>query len=291
MNQEKKKEQEQRLNELVQEWFGLSTERDYARKAALYQQIMLVFFEYMDWLDVESLKKVNGTLPVRHYADMEVMGLDAFEDALEHYDPSKGMFSHYFNTILSRRKYNRCKDIMGNEGKLSYLEQQIGDGEITLADSIPDNRDTQAGFEIREKMQELMAMIINFADRHSSRENNESGRRWYRIFYTEDMTYALKEFQMELHFDHEREVLNAMNCKYLDYYMAEACRSLDEITVTELKQYQELVENGEEKDTPLPIPADVSICFLKRCERVSASRTGRSNYHSKYKKEKEQLGV
>ena len=111
MDQEKKKEQEQRLNELVQEWFGLSTERDSARKTALYQQIMLVFFEYMDWLDVKSLEKMGETLPVRHYAgyaDMEAMGLDAFKDALDHYDPSKGMFSHYFNTILSRRKYNRC---------------------------------------------------------------------------------------------------------------------------------------------------------------------------------------
>ena len=131
--------------------------------------------------------------------------------------------------------------------------------------------------------------MLNFAQRHQGQAANERRREWFRLFYTEDMTQALK--LMPLTFLHERDVFQAMKLPYLDYYMAKICRTGPQIAAAPLKPYSAVVPEraGTDTETPVPLPADVSLSYKRLCggERVGAS--ARSEQYKWYKREKEKI--
>ena len=78
-----------------------------------------------------------------------------------------------------------------------------------------------------------------------------------------------------------------MDVEYLDYYMADCCRTIMAIDDTPLKLYKLVVPDNTEDDgeyeTPVPIPADVSLYYLFTKDGKKQGRSSRSNYLKEYR--------
>ena len=81
----------------------------------------------------------------------------------------------------------------------------------------------------------------------------------------------------------------AMKQPYLDYYMSAPCTTGAQLRNTALRPYGQVVPEraGETGETPLPIPADVSLSYLRLREGTQVGASTRSNQLKFYKEEKE----
>lgn len=265
------REKEQRLNDAVCEWAHLPA-ADTDRKDALWSEIIL--------------------LALALYDDGSELFLAVLQEALARYSPEKGPFSHYLAFVFSRRKKDACKDMLNNPKNILSLDQPFGeDGTDSWQDHCPASRDTHPEelFARESAIAELTAQILNFAQRHQGQAANERRREWFRMFYTEDMTVVLK--MMSLNFLHARDVFEAMLLPYLDYYMASRCRTLPQIAAVPLKPYGEVVPEraGVTAETPVPLPADVSLSFKRICRGEIVGASARSEQYKRYKAEKETI--
>lgn len=74
----------------------------------------------------------------------------------------------------------------------------------------------------------------------------------------------------------------AMKVEFLDFFMAELCRGVDEIADSPLKPYGELVEGRGPEETRLPLPGDVYISYLGRREGVRVGPSAVSQQRTAY---------
>ena len=111
---------------------------------------------------------------------------------------------------------------------------------------------------------------------------------WYRIFFTEDITYGIQvSGPLPLN---ERLIFSAIKEEYLDFFMSSKCRTIEAICQTPLKKYREVCDgNDKDVEIPLPIPVAVSLSYLSRVEGISVGESARSNQISFYKKLKDDL--
>jgi hypothetical protein len=266
-------EREQQLNEKVLRWKAEAlsdSDRDVLRN-----EIFILVFQLYD-------------------KDNSLIFVETLVEALQKYDPAKGPFSHYFKFLLKKRSTDAYRQSEKHAPAAFSLDAPFPeDNGLTLMDFVEDPRAEieGTGATVGYVYDELTAQILNFAERRTGRENNEKRRMWYRIFYTEDITNAAKSVRLNLW--HERDAFSAMELAYLDYYMQKPCRTLRQIEDVPLKPYQEVVPDRSaelrDQETPIPIPADVSIAYLDLCKHIQVGKTARSNQLKFYKEEKERI--
>ena len=283
---QQKKEIDCKIDKMVDEWFYLDEAKDKGRKLALFQQIMLLVWNTYD----RQMNYEKNDVGLNNANDF----WDIFSKTIKKYNPEKvknSSFTHYFSATVRFQININYKG--KNEMTVSLDKPLSDDTEDTLLDTIAGSEDIQdeSSERINALMSDLTAMILNFAKLHKGHSNNEKRQSWYQIFFTEDITYSLKETSMEIKFRHERDVFKAMNLEYLDYYMSHVCRTKEEIRKTPLKKYNEIVPAAidEMGETPLPLPADVSIAYYQCCKGTTVTRSNRSNHMARYKEEKGQL--
>ena len=267
------RKKEDRLNEIAQEWRLLSPENSAGRICKLREDLFLLAWELYDR---------DGTMSFP----------DAFGEALEKFDPERGPFSHYLAFLLSRRGKDVYRDVLGRTAQLDSLDEVLPGNEGRTREDLVPGAVREQPEELTAAggvLDELTALILNFTSRHRGQANNERRRIWYRIFFTEDVTCALSICVPELL--HERELFEAMKLPYLDYYMTAPCRTALALAMTARKPYGQTVpeRTGETRETPLPIPADVSLSYLRLQEGVRAGASARSRQWSFYEEEKEAL--
>ena len=261
---------EARLDQAAEQWARLDPKGNEAARQDLYEEIFTLTFRLYD-------------------RSGEMWVLDAFKETVKNFDPDRKPFSHYLSFLAKHRKTDaHRKDERHSPAGIS-LDAPVGETESTLMEfqKAPESAEPERRFDWEGPFLELTAMILNFAQCHSGKKNNEIQRSWYRMFYTEDMTLALKS--VELHLLHERDMFAAMKQSYLDYYMSAHCVTAEQLRQTALRPYGQVVPKraGETRETPLPIPADVSLSYLSLCEGIQVGITTRSNHMKPYKKEKE----
>ena len=209
---------------------------------------------------------------------------EAFFNAYETFTPEKGSFSRYFSFLLGKRMKDlfRKRRLESLDAPINSADEDSGTIGEQIADETTPAPDSRVLFEAR--CMENTAMILNFTKLHPGRQGNEKRRCWYRIFFTENMTLIYKE--LDVHFDHERDIFTAMLIPYLDFYMSRPCRTGEQIAVTPLKPYRDVISgrSAETGRVPVPIPGDVSVSFLRSIgEQASAS--ARSNIYPEYRRE------
>ena len=266
-----RKTQEARLNQAAEQWARLDPEGNEAARQALYGEIFTLTFQLYDQ---------SG----------EMWVLDAFEEAMEKFDPERALFSHYFVHLLSKRKVDAHRyEQRHSPAGISLETPTEEDEQSELKDFLEDTTIRKPGdvLAFESSFLELTSMILNFTQCHTGKSANETRRNWYRMFYTEDMTHAVKS--VEFHFLHERDMFAAMKQPYLDYYMSAPCTTGVQLRNTALRPYGQVVPEraGETRETPLPIPADVSLSYLRLREGIQAGASTRSNQLKCYKEEKE----
>lgn len=262
---------EKRMDEAARSYVSMEETGNEAARQALYLELFELWYRLFDNTDKSAL--------------------DAFEEALRRYQPEKGAFSHYLSFLMNRRKTDANRALNSRNIQILSMDAPMGEEDATLSDFIadPSAAKPEERAEWDEALVELTALVLDFSERHRGKAGNETRRNWYRLFFTEDMTFAAKSVPLRL--THERDVFSAMKLAYLDYYMSAPCRDLASLLRTALRPYSETVpeRGGEEGETPIPIPADVCLNYLKRCEQVQAGAAARSNQMKFYKEEKERI--
>ena len=262
---------EKRMDEAARSYVSMEETGNEAARQALYLELFELWYRLFDNSDKSAL--------------------DAFEEALRRYQPEKGAFSHYLSFLMNRRKTDANRALKSRNIQILSMDAPMGEEDATLSDFIadPSAAKPEERAEWDEALVELTALVLDFSERHRGKAGNETRRNWYRLFFTEDMTFAAKSVPLRL--THERDVFSAMKLAYLDYYMSAPCRDLASLLRTALRPYGETVpeRGGEEGETPVPIPADVCLNYLKRCEKVQAGAAARSNQMKFYKEEKERI--
>ena len=277
-----KKNLSDRLDVVAVEWKNTPEDGFKAVKDALWAELFTHFFELYD----EKYDNSN-------------LVLDVFEYAIRNFDPEKGAFSHYVNRTFRMRKvemYEKNTTTVTGEGgeykipvRIDTLDQPVGEGDelkSPLAElmSSPNSEDeVERVAYVIQLYYDLISKIINFDSVYKGKANNPLRRSWFRLFFTEDMTLTWKLVASKYGERLEREAFRALNEDYLDYYMSARCRSARQVSGTPLKPYCKVVPAAvdDHRETPVPIPADVSLAFLG-IDR--SGRTGRSNFKGKYRR-------
>ncbi|MFI3212748.1 MAG: hypothetical protein R3Y24_05345 [Eubacteriales bacterium] len=109
--------------------------------------------------------------------------------------------------------------------------------------------------------------------------------KWWKLFFTEDMTNILKEVTLTTRY--EKEVFQALNTKYLDFFMSKNCRTFGEIEETHLKLECEVIPGSTvERELKVPIKSQVSFEFLAQPseDNNKPAKSVRSEHRTQYKK-------
>lgn len=282
--EKERREKEIRLNEAARLWKTTPLEGNDAKIESLRNEVLNLSFELFD-------AKTEAELSRAQYDPMAFM--DAFEETCQKYEPSKGAFANYLSKLLKGRKtdhYRYDKRHAPDGDSLDAPISALEDNTLTLGDVTPSAADDPEKMVMFESHYvELTALVLNFFQNHTGQQANETRRRWYRIFFTEDMTLTYKTYLYR--FSHERDIFKAMLLPYLDFYMSCRCRTGAEISFTPLKPYGEVVpgREGKRAETKVPLPADVSLAYLALCENISVTEEARSNQIKFYRGEVERI--
>ena len=278
-----KKTKADKLDSLVLKWSALPKEGNEAQRARLKNEIFILTYE---------LYKNNS----QYSCDTFDKFWDVFYTALKKFDAEKGKFTHYLNTVLSMRKNDQYKkETVKKNTEVSWDDfnsSEQGDDENSSGEDramfkvVPLDSTTE-NVVMEDSLIELTALVLNFSERHTGRANNEDRKRWYRIFYTEDMTMAFKSCSFSCIYKHERDVFSSMHLDYLDYYMGKVCRTISQLSRTPLKTFGEVIPNYNKEDKalqlPLPLPAGVSMAYFH------VKDSARSNQLKFYREELKKL--
>lgn len=275
----------ERLDQIGREWCALPSEGCDAVRVKLQEEIfslaMKVFpnkadamglFFLNDWrsfnADVGTLSNFLAARLKHRMKDLERQDFDG---------QRKTEISDRTDKKISVKKRHKSLDAPPSTDE---------ETEQTLGDTLPAKTGEAEGVLLAEVVfVELTSMVLNFSKNHTGRQANETRRMWYQIFFTEDVTHVYKT--QPYAFSHERDIFCAMLLPYLDYYMAAQCRAGKQVSFTPLKPYGEVVPDrrGDTGETPVPLPADVSLAWLRR-EGIQAGASARSNQRRSYEAEK-----
>lgn len=219
---------------------------------------------------------------------------DTIFSCIMNFNPDKGAFCNYLSRILNRRKKGYYAKLFNEDaheiGLSTLVSSDTDEDSLTLEDTLASDIDVEGEVDARIAFDsfiiEQTSLVLNFSHHYTGHAANESRRMWYRIFFTENMTYICKEDPSIL--KHPRDVFQAMNLSYLDYYMSDFCRTPKEVKWTPPKPYCDVVPNSEDPSTAwleADFPGDVSLYYILKTTGNKPGRSARSNQLKTYRDE------
>lgn len=262
-------------------------------------------------INTEYAKERVEKDPVQYQKEME-----DYEKEREIYRQAGKSDEQFEQEVKKPNKYKTQVSLnakLGEDGATEYMEMLPDETNPNIEDDYVD-RDT-AKETTRIIMADRAARIINFTEKnYGKRTANPTRRLWYRIYYTEFITFIAKfaeehgaVFSDKLH---ERDIFQAMRTNivecdmqeatgtYLEYFMSNSCYTLNDIGKTDMKFYQELENfkehfdiSKENKRIEMPLEGekagkmsqDISVGYLKNYGKT-ASESGASNFRTEYEK-------
>lgn len=237
---------------------------------------------------------------------------DIVSDCIMKYNPSYkdgSSFTNYLSFMFSKKRqdfyrqeseYNAKNDSLNRKIKNSEDDNSYEVGEKISLDEqfLPQNKVEQNEM-IALLLSGLPQMIINFLNCKNKKLANDDKKRWYSMFYTEDITWAVQSYNIK--FFHERETFDTIRKTYLDFYMEKPCNTLKEIQITGFKPYSELVQDSKNPENKtimhidcngeLVFDSEVSRNYLDKIENIKIKKNSgaRSNQLKAYKDMKKDL--
>ncbi len=251
------------LDGLGEEWCSLQGEGNEAARAAVQERVFILAYQLFA-KQADALGKF-------------------FLGDWQHFDAQKGSLSKFIRYRLDRRMmdmenedqqrmpadvYDEMQDrVVRKEVPLESVNRPIGEEGQTLEDILEeDSAPMEDSYVVDDAICELIVLVLNLQHQLSGRANNPTRIQYFRMFFTANVTgYLLEEGVPGVLARREQDVLHALDLHFLDYVMAELCRSLIAIAMSRLKHYGELVDGRPmEEETPLPIPLDVYQTYSLR---------------------------
>lgn len=268
MGKTEKEAQKAELEQLCAEWAALGPE-DGGRKLNLQGQIFeLVFLLFPgreEWITSVFLSDWNR------------------------FDPAKGSAYGFFADRSKKRMIDAKRTDSEYSKHIISDTVQTDDGEeVSLLDKLPDEQGGDPGERMRMDAEvcALIAAMLELPQRLQGRANNLTRHNYFRMFYTDGVVTSLRNCPVrEILRKRQRDMLAAMKLEFLDYFMAEQCRTVDRIADSPLKAYGELVEGREMEETDLPLPGDVYVSYLDRVEHTKVGLSAVSQQKRAYQQE------
>lgn len=289
---ENRAEQEKRLNTMALEWKAIPNEGNEAQRIAYENKIAAYALKLYDrYYKHFYITNKNGTIRYTEEERYDAF-ISALLDVLKHFDSEKGTFIKRLMKVFPKRLVDISKKNNEYQFNIVSADQQISDeNDMTVWEKLEDEEAENCfSTELTDSVMELVAAIMKFAKEQDGTDANKLRRLlWYSLFYTEDITQLAQS--MEVRFRNEKEIFEAVKEAYLDYYMSRICRTMAEIAVTPLKYYEEIMEDSRYigKEIPVPLPAKISLLYLKNCEGIDVLSSARSNQQKMYQQMKENI--
>lgn len=298
---QEKRELDEELDTKAKEWYGLDEVIDSARKKRLWNDIFTLAMCECSIFERNFKRKRNGM--GGDTCILENIYLDVIVYCLKSYDPAKGNLSHLLYKTTSKRENDYSEKLCyGRKGYLSHetsYDINVGNDEgeeVALAQLLSDGRSVEdiviLQYNTGDIMDELFALAV---DVMSKIKTHETPRwRWYRIFYTENITDVLNVASpqcQDVEIRHERDVMRALNSEYLNFYMRRPCESVEDIKHAGLKNYDDIMDAPDDKkkgrmiELPLGDNPVVSLSYLSRVYGKDVLVSSRSNFRKQYKDE------
>lgn len=283
MTEATRKTLEEKLNQAVDLFKHVSKEKNEAEWQKQLDNVWLCFYHWCtDW------ESVQNPLYADYTGEKSIELLNVFYDTLEKFDLSYGKpYSHYFNRTWNRRKKDSKDDIEFRARTIRIDEppkEQEDKGKHKAPVIIMDKTaiDSAHDMMVQDRYIDLTTLILHLRERIGVRAANPARERWFRMFYTEDITRTVKT--IDIKFTHEHDVMQAIYQSYLDYYMTRKCSSTAQIRKTPLEPLCKFTENPADTQeiSCERFPVCVSLTYLERCENTKYGNSARSNQRKNY---------
>lgn len=246
-------------------------------------------------LTIRELKEFSPTelyLSGSFSATAQVHDSEAVNKYIEIYDAAAGGKSSKKPSPLHKRKELKDFFFMKKEIRTaedtSYMTLVTSDGEDggTLSDMVADDRSGREATQrlnVDESLCELITLILLLPQRLSGQANNPVKIKYFRMFFTDSMVLSVHTMEMEYLHKRQRDIFEAMCIPFLDFFMRDICRSLEEILASDLKLHGEMVEGRAMKRPEQPLPNDVYRQYMRVVEHIEIRSDGAiSNQRASY---------
>ncbi len=144
-------------------------------------------------------------------------------------------------------------------------------------------REATQRLNVDESLCELITLILLLPQRLSGQANNPVKIKYFRMFFTDSMVLSVHTMEMEYLHKRQRDIFEAMCIPFLDFFMRDICRSLEEILASDLKLHGEMVEGRAMKRPEQPLPNDVYRQYMRVVEHIEIRSDGAiSNQRASY---------
>ena len=230
-----------------------------------------------------------------------------FENDFKSYDPAKGNFKNYVSKVLKKRCEDQRHEDAGSHRKNvvqkdgttkqewidnTSLDVSENEDATTWAEQLADQsiHDPEEMLVAQQTALQLITIILQLPQRLHGQANNPEKINYYRLFFTDGVVSSVYEAGADIYIAHERDLFEAMKLPFLDFFMAEICRSVHEIYKGQLKLYGAMVEGAPMSEPKQPLPNDVYTTYLDKKENRQVKASALSNQRTAYVKFlKEQL--
>ena len=186
------------------------------------------------------------------------------------FNASKGTLYQFMKVRL----HNHATDQYRKESKypdtvsLDAPAFEGGDGStLDWIDTVQGKRDEYPGLKPSMTCERIAALAVRFPERLHGRANNPEKINYYRLFFTDGISNALRKGYLELdEAPPERELFDAIKPEFLDFFKLRVCRTAKEIRDSPLKLHGELVPGQPMKEAEQPLHNDVYLTYLNTRE-------------------------
>ena len=203
---------------------------------------------------------------------------ELWADVQSQFDPSKGSLQHYWKYKLKKIELTmRRKDLGEHRKSGADRDEWVSNASLDkpISDDAPDggtyldllSADSAAApenqLEMREAFPVLVSLILDLPAKLRGRANNPDRIRYYRMFFTDEATDVIAKGGGEFFRRHERDLFRAMYLAFLDFFMAEPCRTVSAVERAHLRLYGEMVPGRPMTEPNQPLPIDVYTQYLR----------------------------
>ena len=271
-----------RLNALGERWAAIREQGELNEKenvkAEIYELAFQLFPQYID-----------------------AMGI-FFETEWPKFDPQKGSLYGLFANRLKKRKLTNDwkeqgirfkvwkdaetgKNITEKIMPVSLQQKADAEGEAELEDFQVSQTETPEDHAQTDAVAyELLMTILALPELLHGRANNPQRLMYFRMFFTDSVTDIIRTQQTPMYFvEHERDLFQAIQVPFLDFFAAQTCRTVEEIQNSWNKLYGEIVSGRPMEELEHPLPGDIYCAYLEQNEEIKIGLFALSNQRAAYK--------
>lgn len=220
--------------------------------------------------------------------------VDTLTWVLDRYDPERGAFTYFVRYKYKRMVKSTAEKEHAHQQRFVELVEQSKDDVDSYEDGLPyedEQSSTSAEVEdalaalaadeadladnetdrVESAVAEFLTLVIGFLDHTPDKSHDDRAKLYLRMNFAEWTTYAVKvqpvyedcrPFERQ-----QRRIFSAAETGFMDMYMADLCRTVRRLWLTELKDgYGEIIKLDDERLLRKKAPAPWKLAIAVHLE-------------------------